>query len=74
VTDATLATCEVPVAMIWGDDDRVQGPEAGRHAAEVLPDARLDVLPGGHGIWVDQPERCGRLLTEFLERIEQRQA
>jgi pimeloyl-ACP methyl ester carboxylesterase len=74
VTDAKLATCEVPVAMIWGDDDRVQGPDAGRHAAEVLPDARLDVLPGGHGIWVDQPERCGRLLAEFLERIEQRQA
>jgi pimeloyl-ACP methyl ester carboxylesterase len=71
VPDAQLAGCQVPVQLIWGDDDRVQPPEAGFRAAAVLPDARVEVLPGGHGIWVDQPSRCGALLTGFLDEVEQ---
>jgi hypothetical protein len=25
------------------------------------------VVPGGHGVWVDQPARCGTLLAAFLD-------
>jgi pimeloyl-ACP methyl ester carboxylesterase len=74
VTDAQLAACEVPVQLIWGDDDRVKAPDAGHRAAQVLPDARVEVVPGGHGIWVDAPARCGELLTAFLDEVEQRAA
>jgi pimeloyl-ACP methyl ester carboxylesterase len=66
VTGDELAGCPVPVLFVWGDRDKVQSADAGRHAAEILPDGRLEVVPGGHGIWFDEPERCGRLLTDFL--------
>jgi hypothetical protein len=32
------------------------------------------VLPGGHGLWFDLPERCGQLLTGFLHEAEQQLA
>jgi pimeloyl-ACP methyl ester carboxylesterase len=72
VTDEELAACEVPVLLLWGDDDRVQGVDAAHRAAAVLPDARVEVVPGGHGVWVEQPARCGELLTAFLAEVEQR--
>jgi pimeloyl-ACP methyl ester carboxylesterase len=70
VTDAQLATLRMPVQLIWGDDDRVQPAAAGQRAAEVIPDAQVEVVPGGHGVWVEQPARCGVLLTRFLEEAE----
>jgi pimeloyl-ACP methyl ester carboxylesterase len=66
VSDEELAGCPVPVLFVWGDRDKVQAPEAGRHAAQTLPDGRIEVVPGGHGVWFDEPERCGRILTDFL--------
>jgi pimeloyl-ACP methyl ester carboxylesterase len=66
VTDDELATCGVPTLWIWGEDDKVQRPEAGVRAAQVMRDARIEVLPGGHGIWFEEPSWCGRLVTGFV--------
>lgn len=66
VSEEELAGCPVPVLLVWGDRDSVQPAEAGIRAAELLPRGRIEVLPGGHGIWFEHPERCGALLTEFL--------
>jgi pimeloyl-ACP methyl ester carboxylesterase len=65
--EASLAACSVPVLLVWGEDDKVQSPEAGAWAAGQLPQGRLEVLPGGHGLWFDLPERCGQVLTSFLD-------
>jgi pimeloyl-ACP methyl ester carboxylesterase len=69
-SDDQLAGCPVPTLFLWGEDDRVQGPQAGARAAEVLPRGRIEVLPGGHGLWFEDPRRCGRLLTDFLAEAE----
>jgi pimeloyl-ACP methyl ester carboxylesterase len=71
ITEAELAACPVPVLLVWGEDDKVQSPDAGAWAAERLPRGRLEVLPGGHGLWFEHPQRCGDLLTEFLQEVEQ---
>jgi pimeloyl-ACP methyl ester carboxylesterase len=68
--DEQLAGCPVPTLFLWGEDDKVQGPQAGVRAAEVLPHGRIEVLPGGHGLWFEDPRRCGRLLTDFLAETE----
>lgn len=70
VSDEELAGCPVPVLFVWGDRDRVQPAEAGVRAAELLPRGDIAILPGGHGIWFDHPERCGVLLTDFLAGID----
>jgi pimeloyl-ACP methyl ester carboxylesterase len=74
VTEDELATCPVPVLLVWGEDDKVQSPEAGAWAASLLPQGRLEVLPGGHGVWFEHPERCGRIVTEFLLEADRQQA
>jgi pimeloyl-ACP methyl ester carboxylesterase len=69
-TEAELASCRPPVLFVWGEDDEVQAPAAGAWATRHLPQGRLEVLPGGHGLWFEHPERCGQLLTEFLRGSE----
>ena len=69
-SDEQLAGCPVPTLLLWGEDDKVQGPQAGVRAAELLPHGRIEVLPGGHALWFEDPRRCGRLLTDFLAENE----
>lgn len=74
VSEAELTACRPPVLLLWGQDDKVQSPAAGAWAARLLPQGRLEVLPGGHGLWFDLPERCGQLVTVFLHEAEQQPA
>lgn len=69
LTDGELAAIGAPVLFVWGDDDTFLSPDAGRASVDKLPDARLVVVAGGHEPWLDDPEGCGKLVTEFLEEI-----
>ena len=69
-SDEQLAGIPVPTLFLWGEDDKVQGPQAGVRAAEALPRGRIEILPGGHGLWFEDPRRCGRLLTDFLAEAD----
>ena len=60
--DAELRGIELPVRSIFGDADVYGGPEVGERAASLMPDARLDVLPGGHAPFLDDPGRCAELI------------
>lgn len=71
-TEAELAGCHLPVLLVWGEDDKVQSPDAGEWAARHLPEGRLEVLPGGHGLWLEHPERCGQLVISFLFGADER--
>jgi len=62
---ATLADVHVPTLVLQGDRDLVTL----EHAASVvaaLPDARLAVLPGTHGLPIESPEAVNPLLLAFL--------
>lgn len=61
-----LHVLQAPVLFIWGDSDAFAGPEYGREACALVPDARLEVLAGGHLPWWDQPRRCAELVSAFL--------
>jgi pimeloyl-ACP methyl ester carboxylesterase len=67
-TDAELRRITAPVLFIWGDKDVYGGPDIGRRAGDLMPDARLEVLPGGHAPFLDDPQRCGTLIDDFLTR------
>jgi pimeloyl-ACP methyl ester carboxylesterase len=66
LSEAELAGITAPVLMIWGDEDPYGGPEIGRRAVAVMPDARLEILPGRHAPFLDDPRRCGALIDELL--------
>jgi pimeloyl-ACP methyl ester carboxylesterase len=66
ISDSELRQLSVPVLMIWGDQDPYGEPEIGRRACELIPDARLEIVPGRHAPFLDDPARCGALIEELV--------
>jgi 2-hydroxy-6-oxonona-2,4-dienedioate hydrolase len=68
LTDAELRDIAAPVLMIWGDQDPYGAPEIGARASALIPDARLEVIPGRHAPFLDDPERCATLIEDLARR------
>ena len=68
LSETELRHLAMPVLMIWGDEDPYGGPEIGRRACAVIPDARLEVIPGRHAPFLDDPQRCGALIDDLVRR------
>jgi pimeloyl-ACP methyl ester carboxylesterase len=67
LTDDELTHIRQPVAVLWGrDDDRYQDPEEARARAALMPNARFEVLPGGHEPWLDDLDSCAGRISHFL--------
>jgi pimeloyl-ACP methyl ester carboxylesterase len=68
LTPADLARVACRALVMVGDDDEVRL----EHAIEMyraLPRGELAVVPGtSHGLLVEKPELCDRIILEFLER------
>jgi pimeloyl-ACP methyl ester carboxylesterase len=60
-----LRRLAVPTLMIWGERDPVVRMADAREVAALIPDARLEVLPGGHVPQLGSPERVAALLEDF---------
>jgi pimeloyl-ACP methyl ester carboxylesterase len=57
----------MPVRLIWGDADSFGGIDIARAFAADIPDARLEVVPGGgHSIWMEDARLAGDLTRRFL--------
>jgi pimeloyl-ACP methyl ester carboxylesterase len=61
-----LSRLRHPVQLIWGDDDPFGKVEVGELAVELIPDAELHVVPGGHAAWVNAPKQVGQLASTFF--------
>ena len=66
LSDAEMGRIRQPMHFIWGESDIYGAPAIGRHAAELMPHATLDVRPGGHFPQLDDPEGCGKSIVDFL--------
>jgi pimeloyl-ACP methyl ester carboxylesterase len=65
--DSELARIQRPVLVIWGDrDTRYQPIAEARRKTELIPGARFGLVVGGHEPWLDSPDACAKLITEFL--------
>ena len=67
ITPQELGRLSVPTLMIWGDHDPVVPIEAARAAAQLIPNARLEVLPAGHVPQLGHPKQVANLLTAFAQ-------
>jgi pimeloyl-ACP methyl ester carboxylesterase len=64
-----LGGVRAPALIVWGDDDRIVPPSAGRLYAEKLPNARLEIVrAAGHCVDMEQPDALARLVTGFVEQ------
>jgi pimeloyl-ACP methyl ester carboxylesterase len=67
---AGLATLQVPVLVVWGEDDPWISPTFGDEYAKRLPQATLERVPdAGHWPWLDRPEVTERIAI-YLEGEE----
>jgi 2-hydroxy-6-oxonona-2,4-dienedioate hydrolase len=58
----------VPTLVIWGDQDVTTPLGQGQRLVQVIPGARLAVMPGiGHMPQIEDPAQFNRLLLAFLE-------
>ena len=64
-SDDELRSFEVPVLFVIGDADVYGPPSVVERAAELMPGARVEVLPGGHAPFLDDPERCAGLIRAW---------
>lgn len=68
LTDEILSSVRAPVLWLWGRDD----PFGGEGIAEVfvarLPDAELEMVPGGHAVWIDDAPGVAARVGAFLGR------
>ena len=60
-----LRQLAMPTLVLWGERDPVGSIPVARAAAELIPDARLEVLPTGHGPWLGQPTRTAATVADF---------
>jgi pimeloyl-ACP methyl ester carboxylesterase len=65
-----LASLDMPVLVLAGEDDQVFPPDRGREAAATMPSARFELLVGGHASYVEFPDEFNRRVLEFLDAID----
>jgi pimeloyl-ACP methyl ester carboxylesterase len=56
----------MPTLVVWGERDPVGGVAVARAVTGLIPDARLEVLPTGHGPWLGQPTRTAAAVADFV--------
>jgi pimeloyl-ACP methyl ester carboxylesterase len=64
-----LRRMTVPTLMIWGDHDPVVSVAEAQVAADLIPEARLEVLPAGHVPQLGNPGRVAELLEAFAQSV-----
>lgn len=67
ITPETMATVTQPVLLVHGDSDLIIAPAASQWYAEVLPNARLELVPNaGHWLQVEHSDVFANLIRGFL--------
>ena len=66
LSETELQQLTVPALMIRGNEDPNGEPEIGRRACALVPDARLEIIPGRHAPFLDDPERCGSWIDDLI--------
>jgi len=64
-----LHKIHIPVALIWGKNDRITPPEVAVEFNQLLPNSELHWIDQcGHAPMMEHPEEFNRLLKLFLEK------
>lgn len=56
-----------PTLFVWGDNDPFGSVDVGRRASEIMPDARLVEVTGGHLPWIGRAEEVAAAIRAHLE-------
>jgi pimeloyl-ACP methyl ester carboxylesterase len=66
-----IGEVRLPTLIVWGENDHVVPIDVGRQYEELLPDARLEVVPeAGHFVDLEESERLAELIVAHTKRGE----
>jgi pimeloyl-[acyl-carrier protein] methyl ester esterase len=69
LSDEELARIDRPVLIVWGREDiGYQTTAEVRERAALIPNARFELVPGGHEPWLDDLTSTARQVSDFLVR------
>jgi pimeloyl-ACP methyl ester carboxylesterase len=61
-----LRQVAMPTLMVWGERDPLGGIAVAQAITDLIPHARLEVLPTGHGPWLGQPAQTAATVVDFV--------
>ncbi len=61
-------TIHQPTLIVWGEQDKIAPVRTGYMLESLMPNARLELIPGGHIAFIEQPERFYKLLKPHLSQ------
>ena len=65
-----LPKVRAPVLVACGEADQLTTPEHAREMAALMPQARLEMVPGaGHMLTMEQPQRVSAVLVKWLRSL-----
>ena len=68
--EGCLAEMAVPTLILWGEDDTFAPLSGARRFNREIPGSDLVVVPGaGHFVFETEPERCLRVVADFVAAL-----
>ena len=61
-----LRQLAMPTLVLWGEHDPLGGISVAQAITDLIPHARLEVLPTGHGPWLGQPAQTAATVVDFV--------
>jgi 3-oxoadipate enol-lactonase len=61
---------KAPTQVLVGKADIVTPPAFSRELADLIPNARLRILPGGHGFFIEEAPRLNGALLDFWKTVK----
>ncbi len=61
-----LRQVAMPTLVVWGERDPLGGVAVARAITDLIPHARLEVLPTGHGPWLGEPAKTAATIVDFV--------
>jgi pimeloyl-ACP methyl ester carboxylesterase len=61
-----LRQVAMPTLVLWGEQEPLGSVSVAQAVTELLPHARLRVLPAGHAPWLGQPARTAAAVMDFV--------
>jgi pimeloyl-ACP methyl ester carboxylesterase len=59
---------KVPTLLLWGKQDEELSLAHARVIHRLIPNSRLEIIPGGHSFFQTQPEETARLIDNFIRK------
>lgn len=61
-----LRRVAMPTLVMWGERDPMSSAAAAQACTGLIPHARLEIRPGGHLPWLEQPRQTAAAIAEFV--------